>query len=151
MTRSILWTSSNAPSSLFPSACAALPQPRSRIAFAAETRAACVASFERITPTSALIAVLVWLRAMERISVRVLGMSLRGGIVLGRRMFARRRVRMIHHEIVGLDRRTKRNCWKIRRLACSIGPRNKANDVCAHDNPSVITIATSPINASDSR
>src|SRR5450755_4981612 len=134
MTRSILWTSSNAPSSPFSSACVALPQPRSRIALAAETRAAWVASFERITPTSALIAVLVWLRAMERISVRVLGMSLRGDIVLGRRLFARRWVHMIHHEIVGLDRRTKRNRRKIRAFACSIGPRNKANDVCAHDD-----------------
>jgi hypothetical protein len=29
-----------------------LPQPRSRIAFAAKTRAAAVASFERMTPTA---------------------------------------------------------------------------------------------------
>jgi hypothetical protein len=72
MTRSMRWMSSSAPSSLFASACTGLPQPRSRIAVAAETRAAGVASFARITPTSTLIAVLVWLRASERISVMVL-------------------------------------------------------------------------------
>jgi hypothetical protein len=98
-----------------------------------------------------LIAVLVWLRASDRISVRVLGMSLRGGIALGRRMFARRRVDMIHHEIVRLDRRAERNRQKVGQLAPALGPRNKANDICAHDNPSEMTIATSPINASDSR
>ena len=49
----------------------ALPQPRSRIALAAETRAAGVASLLRMTPTSTLIAVLVWLRAIDRISVNV--------------------------------------------------------------------------------
>jgi len=98
-----------------------------------------------------LIAVLVWLRAIDRISVRVLGMSLRGGIALGRRMFARRRVDMIHHEIVRLDRRAERNRQKVGQLAPALGPRNKANDICAHDNPSEMTIATSPINASDSR
>ncbi|BAM88390.1 hypothetical protein S58_23840 [Bradyrhizobium oligotrophicum S58] len=38
---------------------------------AADTRAACVAFVERITPTSVLIAVFVWLRAIERISVIV--------------------------------------------------------------------------------
>ena len=75
MTRSILWISSSAP---FSNACGGLPQPRSRMALAAETRAACVASFDRMTPTSALIALLVWLRASERISVIVfLGMALR--------------------------------------------------------------------------
>jgi hypothetical protein len=40
---------------------------------AAETRAVAVASFDRMTPTSTLSAVLVWLRASERISVSVLG------------------------------------------------------------------------------
>src|ERR1700744_684786 len=48
-----------------------LPQPRSRIALAAETRAAAVASLLRMMPTSTLIAVRVWLRASERIWVRV--------------------------------------------------------------------------------
>src|SRR6476659_8080273 len=70
MTRSILWTSSRGPSPPFWMACGALPQPRSRMALAADTRAAAVASFDRITPTRTLSAVLVWLRASERISVR---------------------------------------------------------------------------------
>src|SRR5690348_2319333 len=65
--------SSSAPLSPFSSACGGLPQPRSRIAVAAETRAAWVASLAFMTPTSALMAVLVWLRASERISVRVFG------------------------------------------------------------------------------
>jgi hypothetical protein len=71
MTRSILWT--NAPPLPFSIACGALPQPRSRMALAAATLAAGVASFERITPTSTLSAVRVWLRASERISVTALG------------------------------------------------------------------------------
>ena len=50
MTRSILWISSRAPSSPVSIACVALPQPRSRMALAAETRAAAVASFDRMTP-----------------------------------------------------------------------------------------------------
>jgi hypothetical protein len=50
-------------------------QPRSRIAVAAETRAAWVASLDFMTPTSALMAVLVWPRASERISVMVLDIS----------------------------------------------------------------------------
>ena len=69
--RSIRWISSSTSSSPFSSDCAALPQPRSRIAFAAETRAAGVASLLLMTPTSTLIAVLVWLRATDRISVNV--------------------------------------------------------------------------------
>ena len=68
MTRSILWISSRGPSS-FPTGWVALPQPRSRMALAAETRAAAVASFDRIMPTRTLSAVLVWLRAKDRISV----------------------------------------------------------------------------------
>jgi hypothetical protein len=39
------------------------------MALAAETRAAAVASFDRIMPTRTLSAVLVWLRAKDRISV----------------------------------------------------------------------------------
>jgi len=46
--------------------------PRSRMAFAAETRAAGVASLLRMMPTSTLMAVLVWLRAIDLISVSVL-------------------------------------------------------------------------------
>jgi hypothetical protein len=73
MTRSILWISSRAPSLPFSIGCVALPQPRSRMALAADIRAVAVASLLRMTPTRTLSAVLVWLRASERISVRVLG------------------------------------------------------------------------------
>jgi hypothetical protein len=125
MTRSILWISSSAPSSLLPTACAALPQPRSRIALAAETRAAWVASFERMTPTRTLIAVLVWLRANERISVSVLDISLFWDMVFRWRVFARRRVGMVHGAIAGP--------W----------------DNGAHDNPSAMTMATRPVSASE--
>jgi hypothetical protein len=70
MTRSILWISFKVPPPSI--ACGALPQPRSRMALAAATLAAGVASFERITPTSTLSAVRVWLRASEGISVTAL-------------------------------------------------------------------------------
>src|SRR5260370_39014343 len=73
MTRLILWISSRAPSSPFSIGCVALPQPRCRMALAADPRAVAVASLLRMTPTRTLSAVLVWLRASERISVRVLG------------------------------------------------------------------------------
>jgi hypothetical protein len=69
MTRSIRWISSKAPSSPLPTGWVALPQPRSRMALAAAMRAAGVASVLRMTPTRTLSAVLVWLRANERISV----------------------------------------------------------------------------------
>src|ERR1700722_3224738 len=73
--RSILWTNSASQSSLAID-WVGLPQPRSKIALAAETRAAAVASLLRITPTRTLSAVLVWLRASERISVSVLRIRL---------------------------------------------------------------------------
>src|ERR1035437_1342104 len=69
MTRSILWVSFWAPSSPVPIGWVALPQPRSRMALAADTRAVAVASLLCITRTRTLSAVLVWLRASERISV----------------------------------------------------------------------------------
>ena len=52
-----------------------LAQSRSRMASAADTRAAGVASLHCMTPTSAFSALLVWLRARERISVSVLGIG----------------------------------------------------------------------------
>jgi hypothetical protein len=68
MVRSILWIASDA-SLPFSSACLGLPQPRSRMALAAATRAAAVASVQFMIPARTLIAVVVWLRAIERISV----------------------------------------------------------------------------------
>ena len=75
MTRSIRWISSSAPSSPFSIDCVALPQPRSRMALAAAIRAGAAALVLRITPTSTLSAVRVWLRASERISVMDLGIE----------------------------------------------------------------------------
>lgn len=72
MTRSIRWINSSAPLSPLSKGCVALPQPRSRMAFAADTRAAAVASFDRMMPTRTLMAVFVWPRASDRISVSVL-------------------------------------------------------------------------------
>jgi hypothetical protein len=78
MTRSILWISSRAPSSPFSIGCVALPQPRSRTALAAAIRAGGGALVFRMTPTSTFSAVLVWLRASERISLSVLAIVTRG-------------------------------------------------------------------------
>jgi hypothetical protein len=50
------------------------------MALAAATLAAGVASFERITPTSTLSAVRVWLRASERISVTAFGIGISGNL-----------------------------------------------------------------------
>src|SRR5580693_445167 len=75
MTRSIFWVTSAVPPSPLPDAGLGLPQPRSRMALAAAIRVASGESALRITPTRTLSAVRVWLRARERISVRVLGIS----------------------------------------------------------------------------
>ena len=92
MTRSIRWISSSEPPSPFSMACAALPQPRSRMELAAAMRAGAAALVLRMTPTSTLSAVRVWLRAGERISVTDLGIlnlcliniGARAGIAVGR-------------------------------------------------------------------
>jgi hypothetical protein len=109
MTRSILWISSNAPSSLLPMACVALPQPRSRMAFAADTFAAAVASFDRMTPTRTLSAVRVWLRASDRISVMLLTIfDIMPRQIEGWNIFARRRVCVIRGQVAGPRRRAER-------------------------------------------
>src|SRR6202007_2267578 len=103
--------SSSAPSSPFSRDCAGLPQPRSRIAFAAETRAAWVASFDRMTPTRQLIAVLVWLRAIERISVTVLAIASGTAVVVRGDMLARRSI----DAYVRFTSSAERDGWKVRR------------------------------------
>ena len=120
MTRSILWISSRPPPSPVSIAWLALPQPRSRMALAAETRAAAVASFERMTPTSTLSAVLVWLRASERISVSVLAK-------------------------VNFPFRSEPGAL----FAVPVRMRDQPDDFDAHENPSTTAIATKPISASD--
>src|SRR5450756_2864412 len=97
MMRSILWTSSGAPSPPFSMACVALPQPRSRMALAAAMRAGGVALVLRMTATRTLRAVFVWLRASERISVTDLGIA--GSVGLGADDFGRRGIGMVHDAV----------------------------------------------------
>ena len=104
MTRSMRWINSSAPSSPFSIGCVALPQPRSRMALAAAMRAGAGALVLRMTPTSTLSAVRVWLRASDRISVTVLGIChvMAGHSIFATpNAFARRRIGMIHGEIIG--------------------------------------------------
>jgi hypothetical protein len=110
MTRSILWISSSAPSSPFWIACGALPQPRSRMALAADTRAGAVASFERMMPTRTLSAVRVWLRASERISMRDFGIQV---ISAG---FAVFQDAMVEKP----DRAQSRLCQRMNRISCTL-------------------------------
>ena len=152
MTRSILWISSNAPSSLLPMACVALPQPRSRMAFAADTFAVAVASFDRMTPTRTLSAVRVWLRASDRISVTVLAIfQIIHGRIEGRKIFTRCRVDVIHGQIVGPRRRVKRSRREMHRLSPAIEPWNEWNNFRAHDNASHTAIVIRAAKESDTR
>src|SRR6266487_6411573 len=139
--------SSSAPSPLFSSGCVALPQPRSRMALAAETRAAGVASLHRMMPTRTRIAVLVWLRARDRISTRVLatlGFSLDRSGMLVWRDIDRIDGGMLHG-------RAERNCRKIRLCVVPFGTHDELNDFGAHDNSSDTAMTTRPTSASDIR
>jgi hypothetical protein len=100
-----------------------------------------------MTPTRALMAVRVWLRAMERISVKVFGIFELGLIICGRDIFARCGVGMIFH------RYWQVKCYggKIRRVTATTRTRNEADDVCAHDIPSHTAIATRNTSASEIR
>jgi hypothetical protein len=121
------------------------------MALAADTRAAAVASFDRMMPTKTLSAVLVWLRASERISMSVFDLDI-GHLRFARLrpdIFARRGVDMVHGQIVALRRRSKCNGRKIGLPAIVLRAANELNDFCAHENPSHTAMATSPTNASD--
>jgi hypothetical protein len=126
-----------------------LAQPRSRMALAAAIRAGGVALVFRITATSTLSAVLVWLRASERISVTDLAIA--GFFRLGRNVFARRSIGVTHHEIVGPRRRAKDDGGKVGVIAMAPRAADELNDLCAHEIPSHTAIATRPANASDIR
>ena len=126
-----------------------LPQPRSRMALAAETRAAGVASLHRMMPTSTLTAVLVWLRASERISVIVFlatyfsyqsGWTYSDGAVSAPSM-----ARSSCHGRAECDRR------KIRLPAIALRTRNELNDLCTHAKASHNAMTTRPASASDIR
>jgi hypothetical protein len=126
-----------------------LPQPRSRMALAAAIRAGGVALVLRMTATRTLSAVLVWLRASERISVTDLGIV--GFRRLGADIFARRGIDVIHHEIVGPSRRPEGDGWKIGSPAIMLRAADELNDLCTHDKPSHTAIATRPASASKIR
>src|SRR5258708_20178106 len=152
MPRSILWISSRAPSSPFSITWVALPQPRSRTAVAGDAWAGAVAVFDRMRRTRTLSAVLVWLRASERISVTdlVIGHAM-AELDGGWNILARRGVDMVHGQIVGTSRRPKCNGRKIGRHALVLRSTDELNNFCAHENPSQTAIATRPAKASDIR
>jgi hypothetical protein len=102
-----------------------------------------------ITVMTALIAVLVWLRASERISVMVLGfgIALDKSFVFRPDMVARRSIDAIHGGIVRLDRRADRDGRKIGGLAIAARLPNEADDLTAHDRPSQTAIAIRPASA----
>src|SRR5438477_9317567 len=143
MMRSILWISSRAPSSPFSIGCVALPQPRSRMALAAAIRAGGGALVLRMTPTRTFSAVLVWLRAIDRISVMLLGIVWLCLRHFRPSSFARRRVEVIHDQIVGSRQGAESD------VANAIMPAvaNEVNDLCVQDNPSHSVRARSPTNA----
>jgi hypothetical protein len=123
------------------------------MALAAATRAGAVALVLRMTATSTLSALLVWLRASERISVMDFGIChvMAGcGIVARPNAFARRGVGMIHGEIVRPNGRS-RSAGKIHRQVSALRTRDEWNDLCAHENPSHIAMATRPASASEIR
>lgn len=120
MIRSILSISSRQPSPPFPFACGALPQPRSRMALAADTRAAGVASSDRMTPNRTLSAALVWLRASERISVTALAIFDLASFETCPDIYARPYVSMIRHIIAGPCRLNKKRASRIRSY-CAVG------------------------------
>ena len=106
-----------------------------------------------ITVMTALIAVLVWLRASELISVMALGLD----IVPDKRfvfrpdIIARLCLDAFDGEIVRQDRRAERDGRKIGVLAIAAGRPDEADDLTAHDRPSQTAIATRPASASDIR
>jgi len=117
------------------------------MALAAETRAAGVASSHRMMPTRTLIAVRVWLRAMDRISTRAfatLGFSLeRSGVLVWR---GRDRIDGGFRQ-----RRAEGNRRKIRLCAVPFGTRDELNDFGAHDNSSDTAMITRPMSAIEIR
>jgi hypothetical protein len=106
-----------------------------------------------ITVMTALIAVLVWLGASERISVMALGLgiALDKGVVFRPDIIARLRLDAFDEEIVGLDRCAERNSRKIGVLAIAAWPMDEADDLTAHDRPSQTAIAIRPASAIDIR
>jgi hypothetical protein len=121
----------------------ALPQPRSSRALAAETRAAGVAFSLRMILARTVIAVRVWLRASERISV--------SGFVFDILRFAMFAGRLDGLRGAIMRDRAERNGWKIRLLGSVPGVWDQLGDVGAHEGSSHSAIATRPTSASEIR
>jgi hypothetical protein len=100
-------------------------------------------------PTSTLTAVLVWLRASERISVIVFfGHLLLVPIrldILGRRCICTIHGAIIIHGRAEYDRR------KVRLPAIALRTGNELNDLCTHAKASHNAMTTRPVSASDTR
>jgi hypothetical protein len=95
-----------------------------------------------------LSAVLVWLRASERISVRVLGIAGFRRVRFGTGIFARRGIGMVHGEILGPCHRAKCDGGKV----CQPGFAVRAyelDDLCTHEKASHTAIVTRPAKESD--
>jgi hypothetical protein len=121
-------------------------------ALAAAIRAGGVALVFRITATSTLSAVSVWLRASERISVSVLGIAGLARPGFGPDIFARCRIDMIPAEIIITpSRAAKGDRWKADQPSFAVLPRNELNDLRAHAHTSHTAIAIGPVSASDIR
>ena len=102
----------------------------------------------RMIPTRTRIAVLVWLRARERISTRVLAT-----LGFSPLRFSRPVCGSMGVSDGGiLHRRMERNCREIRRrVVVASGSRDELNDVGAHVNSSDTAMTTRPMSASEIR
>jgi hypothetical protein len=70
---------------------------------------------------------------------------------LGPDIFARRRIDVIHGEIVGPYRQAKCDRWKITWLAFAFFAQDEWNDGCTHAHTSHTAMASKPASASDIR
>jgi hypothetical protein len=73
------------------------------------------------------------------------------GQIEGWNIFARRRVSVIHRQVIRLWRRAKRGWRKIVGLPFAVEPWNEWNDFRAHANASHTAIAIRPARESDIR
>jgi hypothetical protein len=91
-------------------------------------------------------------RAGDRISVLVLAIfQIIPGQIEGWNIFTRRRVGVIHGQVIRPTRRAKRSRLEMHGLSFAMEPWNEWNDFRAHDNASHIAIATRPVRESDIR
>jgi hypothetical protein len=97
-------------------------------------------------PTRTLIAVLVWLRASEGISVIVFAFGIYVSFFIRFAIFATCRFGLIGGDIVHDG--AKRDGRKVRLLGSGPATRDKPDDIGAHETSSQTAIATRPTSAS---